>query len=139
MVTLQRHRAYLCFPQPSNISRASPWDGVCLPPGHYLEAPSAPWRSAQEEDGRGQDPAEFEPPGTGDSSLIFQKQGDTSFISQLAGASPPPVTGVASCPGREGGLTRLKEDHRKEQGTMTEGLPVHFPSGFLSVTSQKAT
>lgn len=45
---------------------------------------------------------------------------------------------MASCPGREAGLTRLKGDRPKEQGTMTEGLPVHFPGGFLSVTSQKA-
>lgn len=76
LVTLQRLRAYHCLPQPSTISRASSRDGLCLLPGHCLELPSAPWRSAQKEDGR-----DFEPPGMGDPLLIFQTQGDTSFIS----------------------------------------------------------
>ena len=138
LATLQRLRAYLCLPQPSTISRASPRGGLCIPPGHCLELPSAPWRSTQGENGHGQDPADFEPPGMGDPLLIFQAQGDTSFISQLSDADPPPGTGVASCPGREAGLTRLKGDWLKERRTVTEGLPVHFPGGFLSVTSQKA-
>lgn len=85
--------------------------------------------------GCGQDPAGSEPPGTGDPSLIIQAQGDTSFISHLSGADPPPGTGVASCPGREAELTRLRGDGLEERGTVTEDLPVHFPGGFLSVTS----
>lgn len=123
----------LCLSCPAS-SRASPQDGLCLPPAHCLGVPLLlGWHRG----GCGQDPAGSQPPGTGDPFLIMQAHGDTSFISHLSGADPSPGAGVASCPGREAELSRLRGHGLQERGTVTEGLPVHFPGGFLTVTSQK--
>lgn len=77
LATLQRLRVYLCLAQPLTYQQSIPL-GCSLP---HTGSVSPPWRSTPEDDGQGQDAADFEPPGTGDPLLIFQAQGDTSFIS----------------------------------------------------------
>lgn len=112
----------LIFVSPSlPLPAQPPTDGLCLLPGHRCAFPSAPWRSTQEEDGHGQDPADLGAPGMGDPLLIPHAQGDTSLISQVPGADPPPGTFVSSCPGSGPPAGSQLQPGSREMGWKSKG------------------